>query len=256
MQLQYFWDPVNNNAVCLSQAIDVNTLVPIPITINGSLANQVNENNVVDFSRFGYSRALKIVISDISGEAGVTHFSSLTLTISGTQNQAAASFIVGGDYGIEWPSRVSGVITVITSSSFDVVNTVTMTGVNQSLGVKFTIKIGTAKSGYFNAIDIANNVDPASHVYSLAFRSTGLQGVTYTIYEAVEDILNGNYDDLIATGTFMKPNINNNPNPIAPNPVTGVTKLMQLNDICSYLLVRVASQADDDTLALDFLSLQ
>jgi len=57
MQLQYFWDPVNNNAVCLSQAIDVNTLVPIPITINGSLANQVNENNVVDFSRFGYSRA-------------------------------------------------------------------------------------------------------------------------------------------------------------------------------------------------------
>ena len=256
MQLSYFWPQVSVNAVCLSQDLIVSDTTPTFVNINGSLSTVLAGGNVVDFKQLGYSRTLSVTVKTSGAQpdgiyALLSEFYSLT--IFGTQNNVATSLIVGGGQpgSMSWPPYDENGVIIVSLAAFGTVNTIVFQPIPSltelPLPIPLTITVGTAKNGYFNAIDIGNNVNVSSHVYSLSFR---VNGCTYTIYESLDESLNDNYDDLIDNKTFMLPES------IQPNHVTNVSKLMQLSDVCSYLLIQVASNNDSDTLALDFLSLQ
>ncbi len=252
MQLKYFWPPVDDNAVCLNQDYTLASATTIMLNINGDKAIPLPEGNIANFSAAGYSRNLRITIQITSGS-----LLGVVMIISGTQNNNAASVVVGPD---NWGSY-TGTVTINTIVSFSTVNSIIVTNTNPAPEegepdehiVIFKIRIGTGLIGFFNVINIVDNINAASHVYNLSFATDGCR---YTIYEAVSGILDGTCDELISSNVFMKPDSISDTN----NPSTIDQLFIQLTDVCSYLLVKVETVTISEhvygTLNFNFLLLE
>ena len=238
MELRYNWDAINDELVCRSQNLAIPALTTVSANINGILNIPLPEGDIVSFSALGYVRTIQIHITVTDGS-----LSGIIMTVSGAQYNGPASLIVGPDDWTDWTSDTGSI--VIESIPFSVVNAIKFENTNEAGSVSFTLKVGSGYSGYFNAIDVVNNINSASHIYNLSFESNGC---TYTIYESLSLTLDGTYDHLISSNVFMKPDS------VLVNP-SNQTALLQLRDVCSYLLVAVTSSDSDSRLRLNSLLL-
>lgn len=249
MLLSLLWPIVSDDTICKQQNV-MFTANLFSCVLNGFYAIPLAAGNIIDFSSRGFVRNTKITLTKIGS---TSYTGNITIHIDGSQNSVNVSEDI-----IVTDATVAYTKVLYSAKTYSIINSIT---VRQSVTDPVVawagnITVGIGKIGFFDVIDIIDNVDSASHAYALSFvpkTSAGI-GCTYHIYETLNEDLDSSYEQLLTDQVFKDvPSITG-------QPLSG-SHLYQLNDICTYLLIQVASPSDDTqaancTLRFHFVSIE
>lgn len=217
--IERYWSAVDLQAVSLLQ----NLASAGALLLNGTYYNA--SSTTINFANQGFARNISLT--------SVNDLSAVSFTISGVQNNTVVTNTIAG------PNNN----TVYTSNVFDIVSSIT---VNAPVS---GVKAGTGLTGFF---PIVNRVTPNSFsintpttAYSIGFVTENTDGCTYEIYESLTDV-SGNgetYLSLVNDSSFIS----------IGGPYSNITQILQKNDVCSNILVKVTPTLATSTLFMQFL---
>jgi hypothetical protein len=193
------------------------------LLLNGTYFNA--SSSTINFTNQGFTRNVSLT--------SVNDLSAASFTISGVQNNTVVSNTIAG------PNNN----TVYSTDCFDIVSSIT---VNMAVN---GVKAGTGLVGFFPLINriVPNSfsvVSPLSR-YSLAFTTEVSNGCTYQLYQSLSD-LGGNgetYMALVADSSFIS----------TGGPYVNLTQILQFDDICADILIKVTPALGSSTLTMEFL---
>lgn len=214
-----YWAAEDLQSVSLLQ----NLASPGTLLLNGTYFNPTT--STISFTDQGFSRTVSIT--------SVNDLSAATFTISGVQNNTVVIDNVTG------PNNS----TVYSTQNFDIISSVSV-----DMAVN-AVKVGTGSNGYFPIINrIVNNnfsISTPSNSYALAFATEAVNGCIYEIFQSL-DSLTGNgetYNALVADSSFIS----------VDGPYSNNTQILQKNDVCSVMLIKVTPALPSSTLTMEFL---
>lgn len=217
--IEKYWAAQDLQAVSLLQ----NLASPGALLLNGTYYSAAS--STINFTNQGFARNVSLT--------SVNDLSAASFTISGVQNNTVVSNTIAG------PNNN----TVYTTDSFDIISSIT---VNSAVN---GVKAGTGLLGFF---PVVNRITPnnfsmtaPSSLYALGFITESVDGCTYEVFQSLTD-LTGNgetYKALVTDSSFI---------PI-DSPYVNVTQILQQNDVCANVLVKVTSSINASTLQMQFL---
>jgi hypothetical protein len=217
--IQRYWAAEDLQAVSLLQ----NIASPGALSLNGTYYNA--SSGTISFTAQGFARNVSLT--------SVNDLSAASFTISGVQNNTVVTNTISG------PNNN----TVYTTDSFDIISSITV-----DMAVN-AVKAGTGLIGYFPIINriVPNSfsvIAPLSR-YAIAFTTEGVNGCTYQLYQSLSD-LGGNgetYKALVTDSSFIS----------TGGPYANLTQILQFDDICADVLVKVTPALGSSTLTMEFL---
>jgi hypothetical protein len=216
---QRYWAAQDLQAVSLLQ----NVASPGALLLNGTYFNA--SSSTINFTNQGFARNVSIT--------SVNDLSTASFTVSGVQNNTVVSNSISG------PNNN----TVYTTDAFDIISSIT---VNMAVN---GVKVGTGLTGFF---PIINRITPNSFSistptskYALAFTTEGVNGCTYQIYQSLTDLagIGETYKALVADSSLIS----------VGGPYVNLTQILQQDDICADVLVKVTPAIGASTLTMEFL---
>lgn len=217
--IQRYWAAEDLQAVSLLQ----NMASAGALLLNGTYYNA--SSSTINFTTQGFTRNASLT--------SVNDLSAASFTISGVQNNTVVSNTIAG------PNNN----TVYSTDTFDIISSIT---VNMAVN---GVKAGTGLVGFFPVINriIPNSfsvIAPLSR-YALSFTTEAVDGCTYQLYQSLSD-LGGNgetYTALVADSSFIS----------TGGPYANLTQILQFDDICADVLVKVTPALGASTLSMEFL---
>ena len=217
--IEKYWAAQDLQAVSLLQ----NIVAPGALLMNGTYYNAAS--NTISFNAQGFIRNVSLT--------SVNDLSAASFTISGVQNNTVVTNTIAG------PNNN----TVYTTDTFDIISSIT---VNMAVN---GVKAGTGLIGFFPVINriTPNNfsISAPTTAYALGFVTESVSGCTYEIFESLTDI-SGNgetYSALVNDSSFIS----------VGGPYANITQILQKNDVCSNILIKVTPSVGASTLFMQFL---
>lgn len=216
---QYYWAPQDLQAVSLLQ----NKGSAGTLLLNGTYVNPTS--TTISFIAQGFTRNVSLT--------SVNDLSAANFTITGVQNNTVVVNTIAG------PNNN----TVYTTDNFDIISSISVdTAVNG-------IKVGTGLTGFlplFNRISSNSfSISTPATAYALGFATESSNGCTYQIYQSLVD-LSGNgetYKSLVSDSSFIS----------VGGPYVNITQILQKNDVCADVLIKVTPATGNSTLTTEFL---
>lgn len=224
--VQYIWPTQDLQRVALTQ----NIASAGNLLLNGTYS--VLTNTTINFLSHGFIPNLSLT--------SVNNLSGATFTINGVQNSTVISETIAG------PNNN----TVYTTNSFDIVSSISVA--SGSFPVN-GISVGTGLNGYFplftipaagiTSFAITSSLSP----YALSFNTQSVNGVTYTLYESLSNLVNNaqTYSTLITNSSLISKG----------SPYVNVTQTLQFTDVVYNILIKVIAANGTSTLQTQFLQL-
>jgi hypothetical protein len=217
--IQRYWAAQDLQAVSLLQ----NLASPGALLLNGTYFNATS--STINFNTQGFARNVSLT--------SVNNLSAASFTISGVQNNTVVTNTIAG------PNNN----TVYTTDAFDIVSSIT---VNSAVN---GVKAGTGLVGFFPILNrIAPNsfsISTPSTLYALGFTTESSNGCTYEVYQSLSDLsgIGETYLALVADSSFIS----------VAGPYVNITQILQQNDICTNILLKVTPALGTSTLTMEFL---
>jgi hypothetical protein len=192
-----------------------NLASPGALLLNGTYYNAAS--NTISFNAQGFARNVSLT--------SVNDLSAASFTISGVQNNTVVTNTIAG------PNNN----TVYTPDIFDIISSIT---VNMAVN---GVSAGTGLTGFFPLI---NRITPNT-TYALGFVTESSNGCTYEVFESLTDV-SGNgetYSALVTDFSFIS----------VGGPYVNLTQILQKNDVCSNILIKVTPSVGAATLFMQFL---
>lgn len=217
--LQRYWAAQDLQAVSLLQ----NLAAPGVLLLNGTYSS--GASTTINFNTQGFTRNVSLTSAN--------NLSATTFTITGVQNNTVVVSTIAG------PNNN----TVSTTAVFDIISSI-------SANTAVTgIRVGTGLNGYFPLINRLNTNNYSLNVptsrYALAFNTQSSNGCIYEIYQSLTD-LTGNgetYASLIGDASLIS----------TAGPYSNITQILQKDEVCANLLIKITSAAAASILTMEFL---
>ncbi len=216
---QRYWPAQDLQAVSVLQ----NLASAGNLLLNGTYSSGIS--STINFNTQGFVRNVSL--------ASANNLSATTFTITGVQNNTVVISTLAG------PNNN----TVSTTEVFDIISTITASTAITG------IKAGVGLNGYFPIINrlTSNNfsISTPSNKYALAFSTQASNGCTYQLYQSLVD-LTGNgetYSALVADSSLISSN----------GPYSNTTQILQKDDVCANLLLKITSSINTSDLTMEFL---
>lgn len=221
--IQNYWAPQDLQGVALTQSLGSAG----NLNLNGTYS--VPTNTSINFFAIGFIPTVSLT--------SVNNLSATSFTIVGIQNGAVISETIAG------PNNN----TVVTTNTYDIVNTVSSTTAVTS------VSVGTGLNGYFPFYNIPTagsstfSLSSTFSPYALSFTTTSSDGVTYEIYQSL--------NNLGANGQSYTSLIDNNYLTPKGSPYVDISQIIQFTDVCNNVLVKITATDETSTMYTQFLQL-
>lgn len=224
--VQNFWPAQDLQGVALTQNIaSAGNLI-----LNGTYS--VPTNATINFLSFGFIPNLSLTSTN--------NLSAVTFTVNGVQNSTVITETIAG------PNNN----TVYTTNSFDIVSSI---GVTSGSFPVNGISVGTGLIGYFPLYTIPSSgittfsITSSLSPYALSFNTQSSNGVTYTLYESLSNLINNaqTYSTLITNSSLIPKG----------SAYIDITQTLQFIDVVYNILVQVTAANGTSTLQTQFLQL-
>lgn len=217
--IEKYWAAQDLAAVSALQ----NIASPGALLLNGTYYNAAS--NTISFNAQGFARNVSLT--------SVNDLSAASFTISGVQNNTVVTNTIAGPHNN----------TVYTPDIFDIISSIT---VNMAVN---GVSAGTGLTGFFPLINrITPNtfsISAPTTAYALGFVTESSNGCTYEVFESLTDVTgNGEtYPSMVSDSSFIS----------VGGPYVNLTQILQKNDVCSNILIKVTPSVGAATLFMQFL---